>query len=242
MKSTFSLYKLKMMIVIKSAVLVIPTVAVVAFLGAMYSILPQQISSSFLMSGFLLFVIGVYTSMSIQMREQDVHEELFLMHSDPGAGYWLVRETVIYSIMLFYGLILVLYPVIRCSFNPAWFTRPLESDDILYGSILVLGNGICGVSLGDIFHRRLIPRRRNAIICVVLVAILAVCKVAITQKLPFLKILNFFLPPVMDGFDMVGNEDTFDPKGTLLILLHTVLFAAVITVIKILLLRRRRFS
>ena len=54
----FSLYKLKMMTVIKSAVLVIPTVSVVAFLGVMYSIHPQQISGSFLMSGFLLFVIS----------------------------------------------------------------------------------------------------------------------------------------------------------------------------------------
>jgi hypothetical protein len=34
-----------MMTVIKSAVLVIPTVSVVAFLGIMYSIIPQQIHS-----------------------------------------------------------------------------------------------------------------------------------------------------------------------------------------------------
>ena len=232
-----------MLTVIKSAVLVIPTVSVVVFLGIMYSIIPQQISSSFLMSGFMLFVISVYISMSIQLREQDVHEGLLLLHSNPGAGYYLVREMLTFSIMLFYALILILYPIIRNSLHGGgWFTRPLESDDILYGSILVLGNGICGVSLGDAFHRRLIPRRRNVIICVVLVAILAVCKVAITQKLPFLKILNFLLPPVMDGFDMVGNGDHFDPKDTLLILLHSVLYAVVLMVIKIWLLRRRRFS
>ena len=231
-----------MMIVIRSAVLVIPTVAVVAFLGVMYSILPQQIASSFLMSGFLLFVISVYISMSIQMKEQDVHEGLLLLHSDPGAGYWLAREMVTYSIMFFYGLILVLYPVTRSSFNASWFTRPLEAEDTLYGSILVLVNGICGVALGDVFHRRLIPRRRNAVIGVVLVALLAVCKVSIIEKLPFMKILNFLLPPVMDGFKMVGNGDSFDPKGTLLILLHSVLYAAVIIMIKIWLLRRRRFG
>ena len=238
----FSLYKLKMMTVIKSAVLVIPTVSVVVFLGVMYSIHPQQISGSFLMSGFLLFVISAYISMSIQMREQDVHEGLFLLHGRSGAGYYLVREMVPYSIMLFYGLILLLYPVIKGSLHASWFTRPLESKDILYGSILVFGNGICGVAIGDAFHRRIIPRRRNAVICVVLVAILAVCKVSIIEKLPFMKILNFLLPPIMDGFSMVGDSDRFDPTGTLLILLHSVAFVVVIIVIKIRLLRRRKFS
>ena len=220
----------------------IPTISVVAFLGVMYAVHPHQISSSFLTSGFLLFVISVYISMSIQQREQDVHEGLFLLHSRSGAGYNLVREMVPYSIMLFYALILILYPVIRGSLKASWFTRPLEAEDILFGSILILANGICGVALGDAFHRRVIPRRRYAVIGVVLVAILAVCKVSIIEKLPFMKILNVLLPPLMDGFSMVGNGDRFDPQETLLILLHSVAYVGVIVAVKIWLLRWRKFS
>ena len=241
MKSIFSLYKLKMMTVIRSAVLVIPTVSVVVFLGVMYSILPQQISASFLSSGLLLFVICVYVSMCIQMKEQDVHEELFLMHSRPEAGYYPVREMVVCSIMLFYAVLLIVYPVIRSSLNENWFTRPLTSSDVFYGTILILGSGICGITLGDFFHHRIIPRRRNAIIFVVLVAVLAVCKEPIIEKLPGMKFLHFLLPPITDGFIMVGNEDFFDPKETMLILLHSVIYALALVFIKIWLLRRRKF-
>ena len=219
----------------------IPTVSVVVFLGVMYSILPEQIAASFLSSGLLLFVISVYVSICVQMKEQDVHEELFLMHSRSGAGYYPVREMVTFSIMLFYAVILIVYPAIRSSFNSHWFTRPLTSSDLFYGSILILGSGICGITLGDFFHHRIIPRRRNAIIGVVLVAVLAICKTAIIEKLPAMKILNLLLPPVTDGFVMVGNEDFFDPKETMLILLHTVIYSLALVFIKIYLLKRRKF-
>ena len=131
-----------MMTVLRSAILVIPTVSVVVFLGVMYSILPEQIAASFLSSGLLLFVISVYVSICVQMKEQDVHEELFLMHSRSGAGYYPVREMVTFSIMLFYAVILIVYPAIRSSFNSHWFTRPLTSSDLFHGSILILGAGI----------------------------------------------------------------------------------------------------
>ncbi len=242
MKNIFSLYKLKMMTVIKSTILVIPTVSVVVFLGVMYSIIPQQISSSFLMSGFLLFVISTYITMCIQMKEQDVQEELFQLHSRSEGGYYLAREMVTFSIMLFYGVILILYPVIRSSIDKGWFTRPLEGTDVFYSSIVILGNGICGIALGDFFHRRLIPRRRNAVIGVVLVAVLAVCKTPIIDKLPYMKVLNFLLPPVTDGFVMVGNGDTFDPKETMLIGVHSLLFVLTVVLIKICLLHRRKFG
>ena len=60
---------------IKSALLVIPTVSVVSFLGIMYYVQPSQISGSFLISAIFCFIISAYISMRLQARENDIHEE-----------------------------------------------------------------------------------------------------------------------------------------------------------------------
>ncbi len=242
MRSIFSLYKLKMTNVIKSTVLVMPTVAVVAFLGVMYSVIPVQITGSFLISGFFLFIISVYISMSIQLKEKNVHEEIFIMHSRRNADYYISRELVLYSIMLFYVVVVIAYPLISSKFKEDFFTRTLKPVDVLYGTLIVIGNGICGIALGDLFHQRIITRKKNSILFVVLTAVLAICKVSIIEKWASAKVLNIILPPLMDGFDMVRETDIFDPKGTMLILAHSALYVAVLVAVKIYLLRRFRFK
>ena len=242
MKSVINLYKLKMRLVINGAVLVIPTVAVAAFLSVMYAIVPQQITSSFLMSGVMLFVISTYISMVVQAREDDVHEELLMLHSHSDSGYYISRELVIYSISLVYAIILIIYPLIRYMANKGFFTRSLEMEDVVFGSLFVIGNGICGVALGDFFHHRIINKRRNGIIALVFIVVLAFCKVAIIQKISFLNILNFLLPPVLDGYKMVGDTDIFEPKESTLIFIHSILFVLALIIIKIVLLRHRKFS
>ena len=98
------------------------------------------------------------------------------------------------------------------------------------------------MALGDFFHQRIISRKRNAILTVVVVVILAICKVSIIEKWASAKVLNIILPPLMDGFDMVRETDIFDPKGTMLILAHSGLYVAVLVAVKIYLLRRFRFK
>ena len=240
MKNISSLYQLKMNIIIKSAVLVIPTVVVIAFLGTMYAVLPHQISGSFLLSGILLFFISVYVSMVIQSKEDDVHEDLLKLHSRVDTYYYISRELVIYSISFFYGIILIAYPLIRNITTDGFFTRQLKPEDVLFGSLLLLGNGICGVAVGDFFHHRIIPKRRYGIIAVTLVTVLALCKVPIIEKIPFMKVLNYILPPLTDGLKMVGDTDIFSPKGSTMICIHSIIYMLVLMLVKIKLLKRGR--
>jgi hypothetical protein len=46
----------------------------------------------------------------------------------------------------------------------------------------------------------------------------------------------------MDGADMVGNADIFDGKGTMIILMHSIIYVVVLTIIKIQILNYRKFS
>ena len=241
MKSICSLYKLKMRAVLKSAVLVIPTVMTVAFLGIMYSIMPAHVCGSFLMSGFFLFAISVYLSMLIQMNENDVFEEVLFLHSHSTFGYYIAREMVLVSITLVYTVMLIIYPLIRSSLHHGFFSRPIKPEDVLYGSLILVGSGFCGIALGDLFHHRIFGRARFAVMGVILVSILAVCKLGLADSFPVLKVLSVITPPIMDGFKMVGDSDLFDKTGSLIIFAHMLAFSVVSVAIKIRLLKHLKW-
>ncbi len=242
MKNVISLYKLRMMMVLRSSVLVVPTIALVAFLGIMYSFPPVQVTGSFLISGIFLFVICAYVSMSIQFKENDVHEEIFLLHSDSEIGYYISRELIIGSITLVYSIVLSVYPLIKLAMRPNLFSRNLEAKDVVWGSIIILGNGILGAALGDLFHHRIFTRKRDGLTGLIFVTVVAMCKLPLTKKFPFFRIIGLILPPVSDGLEMVGDTDVFSPKGTVFILLHTIVFVAVVIFVKIRLLMRNKYS
>ena len=97
---------------IKSALLVIPTVSVVSFLGFMYNVQPLQISGSFLISAIFCFVISAYISMRLQAREDDIHEEILLLHCKKSSEYYISRELLIYSLSCLYSAVVIIYPII----------------------------------------------------------------------------------------------------------------------------------
>ena len=139
------------------------------------------------------------------------------------------------------AIILILYPVIKAAMEPNLFKRTLETTDVLYGGLIVIGNGLIGIALGDLFHHRIFERRRNALIGIVFVSVIAVCKHPLIQKFAYLKVLNLIAPPLMDGFDMVGETDVFDPAGTINIFIHTLIFVLVIMLFKIVILKLKKY-
>ena len=241
LKNIFSLYKLKINIVLRSAVLVIPTVLTIAFLGTMYSVLPEQVSGSLLLSAFCLFVISVFLSMMIQMKEDDIQEEVLLFHSHSELSYYIARELVLISISLVYAVILLAYPTIRSILNPGFFTRSLKAEDVIYGGLVLVGSGLCGIALGDLFHHRIFSHARYAVIGVILISLLAVCKFGLIENFSFLKVLHVLTPPIMDGFKMVGDTDIFDKLGSLKIFAHMLAFSAAAAIIKIRLLKHLKW-
>ncbi len=241
MKNIMNLYKLRMMLVLKSSILIVPTIAVLAFLEIMYSFPPVEVSGSFLISGLFLFVLCAYIAMSIQIKENDVQEEIFLLHSKSELGYYMSREMILVTISLFYAIVIIVFPIIKLVMRPNLFSRPLESRDIIFGGLLIIGSGFLGVSLGDIFHHRIFVRKREMLTGLIFVSVVAACKIPIIEKFSFLWFINIICPPIVDGLEMVADTDVFSPTGTLLIFLHMIIYVAVVMFVKIKLLMNRKY-
>lgn len=241
MKNVIDLFRLRFKLLQKGSVLVIPTVFTAVFMGSMYSMAPIDICSSFLLSAVFLYFICIFISMSIHGKENDVFEETLLLHCKNSSTYFLSRELVMVVVSCGYAIILTAVPPVLFLINSTWFSRNMSPADVICGGAYILMCGICGMVTGDFFHPRIIVQRKAAIICVILVSVLAVCKKSLIESFAFLNILHFVLPPFMDGFGALVDKEYFKNAEIFLICLHMIIFAIVAAFIKIKLLRIRRF-
>ncbi len=242
MKRTIHTYQFKMNMSFRSTVLVASTIISAAFLGFMYSLAPATVTTSFLMSGLFLFLVSIYIAMCMAEKENIVQEQLLLLHSQKEGRYYGARELVLYSIVFLYAAVLMAVPIIKNVQPPYFFTRPLAVRDVVCGSLFVLINGMCGAAVGDFLHPRIWKERNKAIVLAVLIALLSICKTSIVHEFRAMKYVVWILPPIMDGFEMVGSSDLFDVGGSAFVFVHMLLYVLIISGVKIGTLKKNRFD
>ena len=237
MKSTYSLYTIRRRLMKKNALWIITAVLTAGFLGAMYSFAPAYVCSSYLISSVFMYFISVYISMDLHEKENDVFEEVLLLHTKSDTEYYLSREMLQIRMCLIYALILSFFPVIYSVIRPGYFTRAVTPNDLICGGLMIVFCGICGAETGDFFHPRFIGRKYG--ICgAILITVLAVCKEGLIRTFAAFKILDIITPPITDSLVLLGNTDSFDITVILLIVLHMFLFSLAVMLIKVKLLKR----
>ena len=206
----------------------------------MYSFAPAYICSSYLLSSVFLYFLCVLISMGLHEKENDVFEEVLLLHSDSSAAYHASRELLQLGFCLLFALVLSLFPVLKAILQPDYFTRALTASDVLWGGGTILFCGICGTECGDLFHPRLI-KLKYGICAVILLSVIAVCKQGLIHSFSAFRILDILMPPFMDSFGLLGNSDRFEPAGSFFILLHLLLYSLVLCFLKIRLLMLKKY-
>lgn len=240
MKSTYSLYTIRRRLMKKNALWIITAVLTAGFLGVMYSFAPAYVCSSYLISSVFMYFISVYISMDLHEKENDVFEEVLLLHTKSDTEYYLSREMLQIRMCMIYALILSFFPVIYSVIRPGYFTRAVTLGDLICGGLMIIFCGICGAETGDFFHPRFIGRKYG--ICgAILITVLAVCKEGLIRTFAVFKILDIITPPITDSLVLLGNTDSFDTAGILLIALHMFVFSLAVMFIKVWLLKRRGY-
>ncbi|WP_029324303.1 hypothetical protein [Butyrivibrio sp. AE3004] len=241
MKNTLELYKLRRKLLKKGQVLIVPVVATALFIGIMYSMAPIGVTSSFLLSAAFLYFVCVFISMTLNGKEDDVFEETLMMHCERPLNYYVSREMLLITQCFGYALILTVFPAVLFLLRGSMFIRPMGIADVILGGLYIFFSGLCGMATGDFFHPRFLQRRKDGILGAIMVSVLAICKEGLTTYLMPLAILNFVLPPFLDGFKLVGSSDIFELRGMVLIFLHMTVYAVVVVCLKVWALEKRRF-
>ncbi len=241
MKNTLELYKLRRKLIKKGQVLIVPVVAIALFIGIMYSMAPIGVTSSFLLSAAFLYFVCVFISMTLNGKENDVFEETLMMHCEKPLNYYVSREMLLITQCFGYALILTVFPAVLFLLRSSMFIRPMGIIDVILGGLYIFFSGLCGMATGDFFHPRFLQRRKDGILGALMISVLAICKEGLIELLMPLAVLNFVLPPFLDGFKLVGSSDIFELRGMVLIFLHMAAYAVVVVCLKVWVLEKRRF-
>lgn len=222
---------------------VIPLLIIVCFVAIMYSVKPMDICRGYLISGMVQFILMTFVALSMNGNEEAVEEQLLLLRGHGWGVYCMARELTLLVISCFYGILITIGPVIvNCINQFSFFTRDLSVADVGLGAMIVLGSGLAGIAIGDALHPGIMRDRKLAVALVVGILILSVAKDAIIGEYGFFRVFGILFPSVMKPARDLGNEIYFEAKSVLAFLLMMVLYYLVVTVIKNLVLSRKKFS
>ncbi len=241
LRNLIEIYRLRLKMLKKSSTLTIPTVVTLIFLGAMYSVAPHNICSSFLLSALFIYFICLFLSIYLNGGENDIYEETLFLHCLDIHSYYFSRELLLITLDLCYTLVLTLVPTILFLMDNGRFTRQMELADIACGGGHIFMCGLGGMMTGDFFHPRIFRKRRNAIIGAIAISLLAVSKEGLIDCSSAFSILNFILPPITDGLKSVGSNSYFEPREMMLICMHLAVYCLLIMIVKIKMLEKKKF-
>lgn len=221
---------------------VIPLIVTLCFLRAMYSVKPMDVCSGYIVSGVFQFALLTFVSLSMNGNEEIVEEQLLLLHGNSWGAYSVAREITLLVISCFYGILLTIGPVIINWCNHfSYFTRPLTAIDVSMGATIIMGSGVAGIAIGDVFHPRIMGDRKIAVAVAIGIMILSTVKDSVIEKYEIFALAGIFLPSVMKPAHDLGNGDYFEAKSVFTFLIMMALYYFIIVVIKNLMLNRKKF-
>lgn len=219
-----------------------PFVVTAIFMYTMYSVKPQEIVSSFLLSGMVLFFVMVWIGMTAAQNERPVEEQILILKMDNSLQYYLGKFLLLLALALLMDIIYTFFPVIQNAINGfELFSQKLGTYEIANVFILQLGTALLGCAVGNFLHPRIMKDRKLAIILTVFIAVIAVTVPALKQECSALRWVLWIFPPVMLPSEIYGEANVFRFSQTLLIFLILLFYVAVYATVKGFLCNRKRW-
>ncbi|MDO4273564.1 MAG: hypothetical protein Q4D16_07840 [Eubacteriales bacterium] len=236
------LIKYHMQQYMKTSRFVMPLAVFMIMLYSIYSSRPIGIVESFVSCGQFLFLIMVWIGITACDVEDIVSEQILVLRVRSAGKYYLSRTLFLCIVgALFSAAVLIFAAVRETLYGGEFFNRPLLFKDFLFGFIILTLCAVCGSSLGELSHSRIIRRRKNAVIAVFLLAVLAMIKMVFLERFPLSRFLLWVIPPISELSMIFSGRDYFSLGSTVQAAALLALSAAALNAVKIGILLKNKF-
>lgn len=242
MKKTVSLVKTQLQIYFKGSTFIMPLIVSVIFLYTMYTIKPQQIVSSYLVSSVFLFFVMVWVGLSVNSGENIVTEQILLLRVQSVPSYYASKVIFLICIALLADVLYALFPVIQNILNGGdMFTRQMLVSDVINALLLQGGSAFAGAALGSLLHPRVMKNRKLAIVLTVFFTTLTLTSTSLTAVFPALKAILWVVPPVMIPAEIYGKAEYFSWGSTGALFAALILYGIIYSAMKSIICHRNKF-
>lgn len=235
LKYHFTLY-------LKTSRFIMPLIVWLAFMLASYSIRPQYVVPSFLVSMTCLFFIMIWISFSYLESIDNVSEQLMILKVKNQYVYYLSKDFFLMLIGVVMSIIGVIFPVIMNALNGfKLFNRPVTARDIVSAFLIYIVFSSLGCSISILLQPRCIKSRKIAIGIIALIALISVIKIGLVKQLPEVKYIMWIFPPVSEIQSFLSNKEVFYLKDIVKALAYGTAYVCILDVINIEMLKRKLF-
>lgn len=221
---------------------VMPFVAILLFLCFLYSIIPLDVTSGFLITGIFLFFLMVWVGMSVAQHEDEVEEQILFFRMNTAVSYYCAKSLFLILIALIFAILCTFFPVIQNALKGfTFFVRPLTTQDVINALIMMCGSSICGILTGNLMHPRVIRSRRLALGIIVFMCVGSIASADIVRQTPNLKYIFAVFPPILFPMQVYGNAEYFDLGSTFLVLVVFLVYGTICAFLKGFICHKKRF-
>lgn len=221
---------------------ILPMIAWLAFMYISYSIKPQDVVSSFVISSTCLFFIMLWVSFSYLESTDIISEQLIILKTEKQSIYYFSKDIFLIFIGIIMSIIGVAFPIIQNALNGfSLFRRTVTIWDTFSALLLHIILVTLGCSLSSLFQPRCMKNRKLAIELLLFIVIISIVKIEIIQKIPEVKYITWILPPISEIQDCFSNKDIFYFSDIVKSALYGIGYSFVLIIVNIQILKRKLF-
>ncbi|MFS7421927.1 hypothetical protein AB6878_05690 [Carnobacterium maltaromaticum] len=228
---------------VKSAKFIMPLICWITFILATYSMNPNYVVSTFMMTASVLYFIVVWLALIYVELLNPITEQLLLLKVRREHFYNASKLIFLFLFGSVLASVALVVPFISNILNSgAVFTRPITGYDYFCGYLLHIVTALLGAATGLFLAPRILQDRKLAVILTVGVALVAFVKIRIIEEISWLRFILWPFPPLADLAALFTDVETFSFKSLVFYVLLGGGYSLVLFSINTYLLKKRKFS
>ena len=220
-----------------------PFLTLLLLTGLLYGTKPVQAADSYTVSTTILCFASTWIGLTYCEVQSPVSEQLLVLKLGGIVRYQLAYTLSLMVVGLCAALLCTLLPLLLHVVNGfTLYDPPVNLPTVLFSVLLHFCAAFMGTATGAFFHPRYVPERKNALLFICFVLVVAFVKVGLHDRLPFARGITWLFPPIAELSESLAGTSSFPPDAVLLRSAHFLLYGGVLTALRLALLRRLRFS
>lgn len=242
-QKTFHTLRYQLATYVRSSKPVMPFATQLLLVGLLYAVMPVLPADSYAASATILCFTTAWIGLTYADVDDPVSAQLLTLKLGGTGPYQLAYSLFLLLIAIFAGVLATVQPLLVNLVNSfALYKEPLTAGTVFYGLLLHIAAGFMGTAIGALFHPRFFPDRKIALLLICFLLVAGFVKPGIVSMLPFTRVVTWLLPPIANISAALSGTATFPAGSVLRLAGHCALYGAALTAIRVLLLKKLRFS
>ena len=242
MKRIAEAARLEMVIYLKTGKVILPALALLAYLLAFYSVGPVGFVSSGVLNALALALIFIWAGISFSRSEEPVISQLIQLKLGRHCRQVASRALLLLAAGAAATTLSAAWPLLKnAASGGRFYIDAPDAADIGGMLALFFSVSVMGGAYGSLFHPRIIRDTRAALLLALTGCLLGIFSGAITDRVPVFAYAAPLLPPIYSLISRFDEAPAFEPAALKQTITECWLYAAAFFTLKTALLRRIRY-